>query len=295
MGTIRLTGSAKEPVGSPEGVLNPRVGSEFRFTMKSTTGDCIETTPTVVSLLPPDAAYDFTLAFGVVQVEYRPNVSVNFKKLRDVIVNADNPSTTIPELLLSSVPETPEVIQEMRDILAEANNAATQAQDAVNSIDTTQINTNTQNITANAQNIADNAKNVNDNYLAKSLLSDATDSDSSDDVATSKAVSDVREIAESNTVPVRSRYDMTAQRVAGVVYSNDEDHEIAVSVTAEKQGGGSVLLEFKIDDERVGLQSAYQNSTDTAAGTLTFVIPSSSTYSIELLTGGTLTNWQELR
>ena len=97
MAHITLSGVLLDPTGEFS------VGDKVRFTHKSTTGDTIKTATSELTI-GPTGAYSVNLEYGLVLVEYNDVKRRQYQNLGVVTVNAENPATTIPELLNALVP-----------------------------------------------------------------------------------------------------------------------------------------------------------------------------------------------
>lgn len=63
MASVTLTGTLLDPAGEVA------VGDQMRFTHRTTTGETIQFARSIL-IIPPSGAYNITLEFGLILVEY---------------------------------------------------------------------------------------------------------------------------------------------------------------------------------------------------------------------------------
>ena len=125
MAFITLAGSLKDPNSDLS------IGDQVRFTQQSTTGETLEGAVSVVTISVL-GTYSVNLQYGLVLVEYRNAKNPNFRSLGIKTVNANNPATSIPELLTATVPVSSADLIAFQTILADAvtaENGAVTARD----------------------------------------------------------------------------------------------------------------------------------------------------------------------
>ena len=126
MAFITLAGSLKDPNSDLS------IGDQVRFTQQSTTGETLEGAVSVVTISVL-GTYSVNLQYGLVLVEYRNAKNPNFRSLGIKTVNANNPATSIPELLTATVPVSSADLIAFQTILADAVTAESGAVTAKNS------------------------------------------------------------------------------------------------------------------------------------------------------------------
>lgn len=103
-------------------LLDPNSGfaarDKIRFTHKTTTGSTLKGSVSTL-VIGADGAYSIDLQYGLVLVERRDSTKSQYINLGVVTVNADNPATTLPELLSATVPVSSEELIEFQSILAD--------------------------------------------------------------------------------------------------------------------------------------------------------------------------------
>ena len=134
MANITLTGT----------LLDPNSGfaarDKIRFTHKTTTGSTLKGSVSTL-VIGADGSYSIDLQYGLVLVERRDSTKSQYINLGVVTVNADNPATTLPELLSATVPVSSEELIEFQSILADCVAAQLAAEAAA--ADAAQLGTNT--------------------------------------------------------------------------------------------------------------------------------------------------------
>ena len=125
-------------------LLDPNSGfaarDKIRFTHKTTTGSTLKGSVSTL-VIGADGAYSIDLQYGLVLVERRDSTKSQYINLGVVTVNADNPATTLPELLSASVPVSSEQLIEFQSILADC--LAAQAAAEAAAAEAAQLGTNT--------------------------------------------------------------------------------------------------------------------------------------------------------
>jgi hypothetical protein len=126
MAFITLAGTIQDPNSDMS------IGDQIRFTQQSTTGQTLKGAISVVTVSVL-GTYSVNLQYGLVLVEYRSVKTPTFRSLGIKTVNADNPATSIPELLIATVPVSSADLIAFQALLADsvaARDAAVVAQTA---------------------------------------------------------------------------------------------------------------------------------------------------------------------
>jgi len=110
MASITLSGTLLDPVGFFA------IGDKIRFTHETNTGKVVKSSITEITI-PTSGSYLIELQYGMVRVDYQDIKSSTYTRIGSVTVNQDSTATTIPELLLSTVPPTDEQLLEFQELL----------------------------------------------------------------------------------------------------------------------------------------------------------------------------------
>jgi hypothetical protein len=129
MASITLSGTLLDPNG------DLAVGDQIRFTHQSTTGQTVKGSVSVITINPA-GTYTLPLQFGFVLVEHKDVSSTQFKSLGVATVNANNPATSIPELLNALVPVSSAELIAFQAILADSVAAAATSEAFANQLTT---------------------------------------------------------------------------------------------------------------------------------------------------------------
>lgn len=119
------------------GILRDPLGElaykdKFRFTHVSTTGEVIRGSISSIDI-PENGAYDIDIEYGNVLIESLDRKSSRWLNHGTVTINQDTSVTTLPSLLLATVPATPELVIQLEALLADAETAANDAQASADS------------------------------------------------------------------------------------------------------------------------------------------------------------------
>jgi hypothetical protein len=137
MAFITLAGSLQDPNSDMS------IGDQIRFTQQSTTGQTLKGAVSVVTISVL-GTYSVNLQYGLVLVEYRSVKTPSFRSLGIKTVNADNPATSIPELLIATVPVSSADLIAFQALLADsvaARDAALVAQTGAEAAEATLLAT----------------------------------------------------------------------------------------------------------------------------------------------------------
>lgn len=132
MASIQISGVIRNPNETLA------AGGEIRLTHKSNTGEVVKNF-VARERVETDGTYDFSIAYGLVFIETRDYGVNKWTEHGIYTVNQDSTATTLPELLLTSVPPTNEQLLEFQSILADAVTAKNEAQASAASIDNGQL------------------------------------------------------------------------------------------------------------------------------------------------------------
>lgn len=129
MASITLAGTLLDPNSALA------IGDQIRFTQESNTGQTLKGAVSVVTINVL-GTYSVALQYGLVLVEYKDVKATNFKNLGVATVNADNPATSIPELLTALVPVSSADLIAFQAILADSVASKVAAQTAQTAAET---------------------------------------------------------------------------------------------------------------------------------------------------------------
>lgn len=121
MANKRFTGYLRDPLGEYADY------DLYRFTHISTTGEVIRGSTSYMRV-GSDGFYDITIEYGTVSVYSRSDRGRRWISQGVVTINSDTSVTTLPALLLASVPVTPDIVLQLEAILSESEQAASDAE-----------------------------------------------------------------------------------------------------------------------------------------------------------------------